>query len=181
LTFFVGWDSRGSNPTFTFMLNNKSVNVSRPGGVVTIAGLNELWAETLGDDRICVAVLDGPVDQAHPSLVAANLTRLETLASGIDDQGPASQHGTHVTSIIFGQHDSPIKGIAPHCRGLIVPIFKDGADGSIAPCSQLDLARAITQNCSRLAQPLAAWQARLAQHIPEPDWAAFFWASVARL
>lgn len=32
-----------------------------------------------------------------------------------------------------------------------------------------------------LAQPLAAWQARLAQHIPEPDWAAFFQASVARL
>jgi hypothetical protein len=32
-----------------------------------------------------------------------------------------------------------------------------------------------------LAQPLADWQARLAQHFPEPDWAAFFQASVARL
>ena len=32
-----------------------------------------------------------------------------------------------------------------------------------------------------LAQPLAAWQTRLAQHFPEPDWAAFFQASVARL
>lgn len=32
-----------------------------------------------------------------------------------------------------------------------------------------------------LAQPLAAWQARLAQHFPDPDWAAFFQASVARL
>lgn len=31
-----------------------------------------------------------------------------------------------------------------------------------------------------LAQPLADWQARLAQHFPEPDWAAFFQASVAR-
>ena len=32
-----------------------------------------------------------------------------------------------------------------------------------------------------LAQPLADWQARLAQHFSEPDWAAFFQASVARL
>lgn len=32
-----------------------------------------------------------------------------------------------------------------------------------------------------LAQPLAEWQARLAQHFPEADWAAFFQASVARL
>jgi cyanobactin maturation PatA/PatG family protease len=67
------------------------------------------------------------------------------MMAGNADRGPATRHGTHVASIIFGQHDGPVKGIAPHCRGLIVPIFKDGAAGSIAPCSQLDLARAITQ------------------------------------
>jgi cyanobactin maturation PatA/PatG family protease len=110
-----------------------------------LPGLKELWAETLGDPRICVAMLDGPVDQLHPSLAAANLTRVETFVSGIANQGPASQHGTHIASVIFGQHAGPVKGIAPRCRGLIIPIFKDGGDGSIAPCSQLDLARAITQ------------------------------------
>lgn len=113
--------------------------------VLAIAGLEELWAETLGDSRICIAILDGPVDSSHPSLANANLTRLETLVSGIASQGPASQHGTHIASVIFGQHDGPIKGIAPQCRGLIVPVFRNGTDGSIAPCSQLDLARAITQ------------------------------------
>ena len=113
--------------------------------VEEVPGLKELWVETLGDPRICIAVLDGPVDQSHPSLAVANLTRLETLVSGIADQGPASQHGTHIASVIFGQHDGPIKGIAPQCRGLIVPVFKGGVGGSIAPCSQLDLARAITQ------------------------------------
>lgn len=113
--------------------------------VVEIPGLDELWSQTLGDPRICIALLDGPVDQSHPSLAAANLKRLETLVSGITDQGPASQHGTHVASVIFGQHNGPIKGIAPQCRGLIVPVFKDGGDGSIAPCSQVDLARAISQ------------------------------------
>lgn len=113
--------------------------------VVATVGLKELWAETLGDSRICIAILDGPVDQSHPGLTAANLTQLDTLVSGVADLGAASQHGTHIASVIFGQHDGPIKGIAPRCCGLIVPIFKDGVDGSIAPCSQLDLARAITQ------------------------------------
>ncbi len=113
--------------------------------VGAIPGLRQLWAETWGHPDICLAILDGPVDQAHPSLHASRLDRIETMISGNSDHGPAAQHGTHVTSIIFGRHGGPLKGIAPHCRGLIVPIFNDGPDGSIAPCSQLDLARAITQ------------------------------------
>jgi cyanobactin maturation PatA/PatG family protease len=129
------------------------VNISSPPssaaqnslGTIIQAGLEELWAETLGDPRICIAVLDGPVDQSHPSLAASDLTRLETLVPGIADQGTALQHGTHITSVIFGQHGTPIRGIAPHCRGLILPVFADGKDGTLAPCSQLDLARAITQ------------------------------------
>jgi cyanobactin maturation PatA/PatG family protease len=107
--------------------------------------LNSLWQESLGDPGICVAVLDGPVDQSHPSFNGANLTRLTTLASGIADRASVSQHGTHVASVIFGQHDSPVRGIAPHCRGLIIPVFADGIDSGLAPCSQIDLARAITQ------------------------------------
>ncbi|MDH4084782.1 MAG: PatA/PatG family cyanobactin maturation protease [Nitrospira sp.] len=110
-----------------------------------IPGLQELWSETLGDSRICIAILDGPVDESHTSLARADLTRIETLVSGEADHGPASQHGTHIASVIFGQHDSPIKGIASHCRGLVIPVFKDGDAGSIAPCSQVDLARAIGQ------------------------------------
>ena len=111
-----------------------------------IGGLRELWAETLGDPKICIAVLDGPVDQSHSSLAGADLSRIETLVSGVADRGPSSQHGTHIASVIFGQHDGPIKGIAPRCRGLIVPVFKDGDGGSIAHCSQVDLARAINQS-----------------------------------
>ena len=36
-------------------------------------------------------------------------------------------------------------GIAPGCRGLLLPIFQDGKGDGLAPCSQIDLARAITQ------------------------------------
>ena len=41
--------------------------------VSAISGLSELWAETLGDPRICIAVLDGPVDLSHPSTIDALL------------------------------------------------------------------------------------------------------------
>lgn len=112
--------------------------------ISALSGINSLWLESLGDPRICVAVLDGPVDQSHSCFDGANLTRLPTLVSGVADRGSASQHGTHVASIIFGQHDSPVPGVAPNCRGLIVPVFSDGREGGLA-CSQIDLARAITQ------------------------------------
>ena len=113
--------------------------------LVSVLGLEDLWAETLGDSRICIAVLDGPVDRLHPSLAAADLTQIKTLVPITADQDQASQHGTHITSVIFGQHNSPIRGIAPLCRGLIIPIFGTETNGSIIPCSELDLARAITQ------------------------------------
>ncbi len=113
--------------------------------LAAIPGLPELWAATLGDPRICIAVLDGPVDLEHPSLRGANLTELETLASDLAVSGASAEHGTHVASIIFGRHDGPVKGIAPGCRGVIVPIFRDVVQGSPVPCSQVDLARALVQ------------------------------------
>ncbi len=110
-----------------------------------VSGIRELWAETLGDPVVCVAVLDGPVDLSHPSLHVANLTQVETLVPGKADLGPASQHGTHIASVIFGGHDGLVPGLAPLCRGVILPIFQSIREQSIQLCSQLDLARAITQ------------------------------------
>src|SRR5262249_28312424 len=43
-------------------------------------------------------------------------------------------------SLIFGQPGGPVRGIAPRCQGLILPIFRDDHEGRL---SQLDLARAI--------------------------------------
>ena len=105
--------------------------------------IQKLWNLTQGDSQICVAILDGLVDQSHDCLNAANLTRLPTLIQGeATANGSMSGHGTHVASIIFGQHNSSeLRGIAPQCRGLIVPIFGDNNK----KLSQLDLSRAIEQ------------------------------------
>lgn len=105
-----------------------------------IPGIQSLWEKTSGDSQICVAVLDGLVDQTHPCFAGADLKRLPTLVQEeVCVTGAMSLHGTHVASIIFGQHGSEIAGIAPRCRGLIVPIFSDNR----SRVSQLDIARAI--------------------------------------
>lgn len=69
--------------------------------IETLSGLKALWTETLGDPRVCIAILDGPINRSHPSLIGSNLFEINTLASNEPSQGPALQHGTHVTSIIF--------------------------------------------------------------------------------
>jgi subtilisin family serine protease len=111
---------------------------------VPMADVEALWALTRGDPRVCVAILDGPVDRSHPSLRGANLEQLDGPAPGQPDEGPACRHGTHIASILFGGHDSPIRGIAPDCRGVVIPIFESINGQAFRSCSQLDLARALT-------------------------------------
>jgi subtilisin family serine protease len=57
--------------------------------VARIPGVSELWRETKGDLRVTIAVVDGPVDRAHPALVAA---RLEIIA-GLAPVKPVIQWG----------------------------------------------------------------------------------------
>jgi cyanobactin maturation PatA/PatG family protease len=114
-----------------------------------LPGLHELWAETLGDPAITIAVLDGPVALDHPCFEGALLESLPTLVSGVAGNGRMSAHATHIASMIFGQHGGVVPGIAPWCRGLIVPIYSDASQG---PTSQMDLARAINQAVDAGAQ-----------------------------
>lgn len=110
-----------------------------------IVGLRALREETLGDPRVTVAVLDGPVQVEHPCFDGAELGHIETVATsmaGLD--GPAAAHGTQVASILLGQPESPVEGVAPRCSGVLAPVFADGRGGAPVSCSQLDLARAIT-------------------------------------
>jgi hypothetical protein len=50
-----------------------------------------------------------------------------------------------VASLIFGQHPDPLRGVAPRCRGFLLPIFESPDAVAFRPCSQLDLARALLQ------------------------------------
>jgi hypothetical protein len=127
------------------------------------SGLEDLWSETLGDPQICVAILDGPVDRSHESLRHAALMDVKSVKpSG----GVASRHGTHIASIIFGQHDGPVLGIAPLCRGLLIPIFKDDVTGKFPACSQEELGHAINAAVQAGAHIINISAGELSPHNP---------------
>ncbi len=130
------------------MFRDEGNNRERKGTDSHLPDLPSLWSLSSGDPKVCVAVLDGPVDFGHPCFDGALMKQVRILSSVGDDQGMALRHGTHVASLVFGQHESPVRGVAPGCRGVVIPVFKERGDGSIVPCSQLDLARAISMAVS---------------------------------
>lgn len=98
-----------------------------------------LFAFGGGDPRVTIAVLDGPVDRTHECFRGARLTPLEAVTRMREPEGRALASGSHTASVIFGQPCSSVEGIAPLCRGLLIPIFDDSGAG----CSPRLLARAI--------------------------------------
>ena len=106
--------------------------------------LPRVWNLTLGDPRVCIAVLDGPAELAHPAFDGALVRQVDVSGGAKPARGAGLRHGTHVASLIFGQHDGPVRGVAPKCRGVVIPIYGEQDDGSLVPCSQMDLARAIS-------------------------------------
>lgn len=110
----------------------------------TIPGLLELWRETLGNEKACIAIIDGNIDYNHLCFKGANISSIDIFnsASTLKTENFALQHGTGIASIILGQHHSMIQGVAPGCKGIIIPIFRHRENVPTA-CSQLDLARAI--------------------------------------
>ena len=130
---------------------------SREDIVSLVPGLGTAWSFTQGDSRVRVAVLDGPVDLSHPCFQGADLEVAGSSNSNgtCSGAGPAScGHGTHVASIIFAQHGTgPLRGIAPGCHGILIPVFKDDprSPGRILPCTQTELAQAIDQAREREA------------------------------
>jgi cyanobactin maturation PatA/PatG family protease len=112
--------------------------------VASMPGLRELWQQTRGDPDIRIAVLDGPADLSHPSFAGAMVAQVVPASGASVGSLPRSTHGTHVASIIFGQHDGPIAGVAPRCHGIVIPVYTEDEQGELVPCSQTDLARAIS-------------------------------------
>lgn len=126
------------------LFQTKPETSETPGqGVWDLPGLAGLQADAEGGDpEICVAVLDGPVDLSHPCFSQA---RIEEVEPSGEPSGGSSEHGTHVASVLFGQPGSEVRGIAPSCRGLVLPVYRQDSGGALIPCRQMDLARAINQ------------------------------------
>lgn len=97
----------------------------------------------LGDNSMVVAILDGPADIFHPVLKDAFIECINPFDYPVQIGMPATDHGTQIASIIFGQADSDFEGLAPKCRGVLIPVYKDSETGAVEGVSQLMLASAI--------------------------------------
>ncbi|CAJ9066230.1 peptidase S8/S53 subtilisin kexin sedolisin [Burkholderia pseudomallei] len=98
-----------------------------------------LQKETLGEQSVCIAVLDGSVDIKHSCFSGSSIKQLdydEPLSNS-----RKSPHGTHVASIIFGR--GQVNGISPNCSGLFIKIFNDTGNEKFKLCSQSYLAHSI--------------------------------------
>jgi hypothetical protein len=92
----------------------------------SIPGVQELWEQTLGDPAVTVGLVEGRPDLAHPCFRGADLTVVEP--GWLPDIPPAAEvveHGTFVASVLFGQPGGPVRGLAPRCRGIVVPALRD--------------------------------------------------------
>jgi subtilisin family serine protease len=131
--------------------------------------LKDLHQDSLGEQEVVIAILDGPVALDHPALREADLSVLDTLVKDPPGNGLMSRHGTHVTSLIFGQPGSGVLGVAPGCRGLIIPVFHEAPRRRLP---QLDLARAIEQAVRHGAHVINISGGQLSP-TPEPNTSSF--------
>src|SRR5215813_10997493 len=92
----------------------------------SIADMEDIWERTSGDPAVCIAVLDGPADLSHPCFEGADLQRVKSYwMEEIDDADVPEEfrlHAIHISSILFGQLGSEVRGIAPRCRGLNIAV-----------------------------------------------------------
>ncbi|MCP3417932.1 S8 family serine peptidase [Bradyrhizobium brasilense] len=100
--------------------------------------------QRLGDPGICIALIDSRADLSHPCFAGAELEEVMPIWLQSVMAPSGASHGTHVASIIFGQPGGPVDGIAPGCRGVVIPVYGETESGDLRPCSQEDLARAIS-------------------------------------
>ncbi|WP_344554262.1 S8 family serine peptidase, partial [Pseudokineococcus marinus] len=95
------------------------------------------WRTTTGAGRV-VAVLDSPVDAAHPDLAGALLPEVDLVVG----EG-RSDHGTFVTSLVVGRSapGRATTGVAPSAR--VLPVEVCGDDGCTSSAVAEGIRRAV--------------------------------------
>ncbi len=128
-----------------------------PDAVRDWPGLRPLLACTWGHPLIRIALLASTVDLHHPSLLHAHLDELVPLGLTFPKLAPPTRRphvdaGSHLARILFGRTEPGVRGLAPVCRGLILPVYAAASNGGLTACRPLRLATAIRQALDHGAQ-----------------------------
>lgn len=136
------WRSTKGDRRITVAVLDGSVDLERACFEgANLSRINPYWAESIEiDPKYLEIFLE--IENSGDS----DTTKTKKLLEAIPDQYIRNNldltfHATHVSSIIFGQPNSPVQGIAPYCTGINIPIAFD-SDNFINP---LNLSRAINQ------------------------------------
>lgn len=106
--------------------------------------LGPLMARTRGRSEISIALIDGPVETAHPDLARhAHLRALGGSSRCSQPQSASCRHGTFVAGILAGRRGGAAPGISPDCTLLLRPIFSDRTDAGVPSAEPHDLAQAL--------------------------------------
>lgn len=106
--------------------------------------LAPLMARSEGAPETTIALVDGPVAN-HPALAGADRIAVGVNAACKAPGDYACSHGTFVAGVLVASRDSGAPGIAPRCRLIVRPIFREGDAGTdgIPNATPRDLADAI--------------------------------------
>ncbi|MEO0341275.1 MAG: S8 family serine peptidase, partial [Bacteroidota bacterium] len=88
-----------------------------------------------------IAILDTAVNLEHPCFEDQDLSHIYLSDFILPEIPTYRNHGTYVCSQIFAKADSSAVGIAPHCKGIIIPVYEADEEGLF--CTQNRLAEAI--------------------------------------
>ncbi|MGA7317452.1 MAG: S8 family serine peptidase [Silvibacterium sp.] len=83
--------------------------------------LLDLCRRSAGAKTVRIALIDGPIAAAHPSLAAANI---EEHPQGIDAKSADPAHATLIASILVGS-GAAVLGLAPVCTLLSLPVHDE--------------------------------------------------------
>ncbi len=130
------WMQTQGTPRITIIVLDGSVDLERAcfqGANLT--KIHPYWQDTIAD-------IDPQYLQAFLAIENSkddDQTKASRLKTAIPDAQIIYRlffafHATHISSTIFGQPGSPVEGIAPHCRGINIPLDVSGIEGKfIAP------------------------------------------------
>jgi len=112
-------------------------------GPLDLVKLPALMQRTRGDPRVRVAVVDGPVEFADPSLAGARLSEIPGHRGMCEfASSTACRHGTFVAAILSARRGSGASAICPDCTLLVRPIFAE-ANSEMPTAAADELAEAI--------------------------------------
>lgn len=123
-----------------------SASPFNPSNLLQLVRLRPLMERTEGRSEIVIGLIDGPVSDTHPDLLANKIQQLSgTSAIGCTEPRSAvCLHGTFIAGMLSARRGSVAPAICPGCTVLSRPIFLEAEQDVLMPSTEPEeLAQAI--------------------------------------